>query len=137
MVQGKYPTAFPLKHQQKDMRLALEAAEQSGIMLPVAAAANDMYKKVNRLCSTHPSALHMCNVNCCWAWHCVVIMQSLQTPVRSVARTERHNLLCMASLESCQCMQAMDGGRGDEDFSAVKESLHVPERPNVDMTVVN
>ena len=34
-------------------------------------------------------------------------------------------------------MQAMDGGRGDEDFSAVKESLHVPERPNVDMTVVN
>ena len=47
MVQGKYPTAFPLKHQQKDMRLALEAAEQSGITLPVAAAANDMYKKVN------------------------------------------------------------------------------------------
>lgn len=77
MVQGKYPTAFPLKHQQKDMRLALEAAEQSGIMLPVAAAANDMYKK------------------------------------------------------------AMDGGRGDEDFSAVKESLHIPNRPNVDMTVVN
>ena len=48
MVQGKYPTAFPLKHQQKDMRLALEAAEQSRIMLPVAAAANEMYKKVNR-----------------------------------------------------------------------------------------
>ncbi len=47
MVQGKYPTAFPLKHQQKDMRLALEAAKEGGISLPVAAAANSMYVKVN------------------------------------------------------------------------------------------
>ena len=38
------------------MRLALEAAEQSGIMLPVAAAANDMYKKVNSLCRPYSSA---------------------------------------------------------------------------------
>ena len=72
MVQGKYPTAFPLKHQQKDMRLALEAAEQSGIMLPVAAAANDMYKKVNMHCRPRPSALHMCITGCCWAWQCVM-----------------------------------------------------------------
>lgn len=75
MVQGKYPTAFPLKHQQKDMRLALEAAEQSGIMLPVAAAANDMYKKVNRHCRPHPPALRMCDVDCSCAWQCV--MESL------------------------------------------------------------
>ena len=46
MVQGKYPTAFPLKHQQKDMRLALEVAGAGGMALPVAAAANDMYIKV-------------------------------------------------------------------------------------------
>ena len=46
-------------------------------------------------------------------------------------------MLCMVSHEICWGMQAMDGGRGDEDFSAVKESLHIPERPNVDMTVVN
>ena len=65
MVQGKYPTAFPLKHQQKDMRLALEAAEQSGIMLPVAAAANDMYKKVSRLCSLQSSTHHIFDVGCC------------------------------------------------------------------------
>ena len=80
MVQGKYPTAFPLKHQQKDMRLALEAAEQSGVMLPVAAAANEMYKKVSRHKGTHPSAIHMCDVGCCWAWQCG--KGSLQAPVR-------------------------------------------------------
>ena len=43
----------------------------------------------------------------------------------------------MLSCKTYWGMQAMDGGRGDEDFSAVKESLHIPNRPNVDMTVVN
>lgn len=52
MVQGKYPTAFPLKHQQKDMRLALEVASEGGLTLPVAAAANDMYVKVSRVASS-------------------------------------------------------------------------------------
>ena len=135
MVQSKYPTAFPLKHQQKDMRLALEAAEQSGIMLPVAAAANEMYKKVIQQGHPHPSALHMCDVGCCWAWR--YGKGSFQASVRSVARRELHNQVCVASLEFCESMQAMDGGRGDEDFSAVKESLQIPKRPNVDMTAVN
>ena len=52
-------------------------------------------------------------------------------------RTERRELLRIILIESCQGMQAMNGGRGDEDFSAVKESLHVPQRPNVDTSVVN
>ena len=54
MVLGKYPTAFPLKHQQKDMRLALEAAAEGGMKLPVAAAANDLYVKVTKhvLCAS-------------------------------------------------------------------------------------
>ncbi|EIE24341.1 hypothetical protein COCSUDRAFT_14707 [Coccomyxa subellipsoidea C-169] len=43
MIDGSYPTAFPLKHQQKDLRLALEAAGESSLSLPVAAAANDLY----------------------------------------------------------------------------------------------
>jgi glyoxylate/succinic semialdehyde reductase len=41
--QGAYPTAFPLKHQQKDLRLALAAADAAGQPLAVAAAANDLY----------------------------------------------------------------------------------------------
>lgn len=41
--QGSYPTAFPLKHQQKDLRLALAAADAAGQPLAVAAAANDLY----------------------------------------------------------------------------------------------
>jgi 3-hydroxyisobutyrate dehydrogenase-like beta-hydroxyacid dehydrogenase len=35
MAQEKYPTAFPLKHAQKDMRLALLEADNKGISLPV------------------------------------------------------------------------------------------------------
>ena len=42
-LQGAYPTAFPLKHQQKDLRLALAAADARGQPLAVAAAANDLY----------------------------------------------------------------------------------------------
>ena len=51
MVEGKYAPAFPLKHQQKDMRLALERAGHDSLQLPVAAAANQLYEKVSRECS--------------------------------------------------------------------------------------
>ncbi|KAK1297918.1 hypothetical protein QJS10_CPB14g01415 [Acorus calamus] len=44
MVQSKYPPAFPLKHQQKDMRLALGLAESVSQPTPIAAAANELYK---------------------------------------------------------------------------------------------
>ena len=46
-----YPPAFPLKHQQKDLRLALALGEQLGQPLPVAAAANEAFK-VGRLSGT-------------------------------------------------------------------------------------
>lgn len=44
MVKSTYPTAFPLKHQQKDMRLALGLADNVSQPMPVAAAANELYK---------------------------------------------------------------------------------------------
>ncbi|XP_051118971.1 glyoxylate/succinic semialdehyde reductase 2, chloroplastic isoform X2 [Andrographis paniculata] len=44
MVQSSYPTAFPLKHQQKDLRLALGLAESVSQPTPIAAAANELYK---------------------------------------------------------------------------------------------
>ncbi|XP_010262073.1 PREDICTED: glyoxylate/succinic semialdehyde reductase 2, chloroplastic [Nelumbo nucifera] len=44
MVQATYPTAFPLKHQQKDLRLALGLAESVSQPTPIAAAANELYK---------------------------------------------------------------------------------------------
>ncbi|KAF8393613.1 hypothetical protein HHK36_021857 [Tetracentron sinense] len=44
MVQSIYPTAFPLKHQQKDLRLALGLAETVSQPTPIAAAANELYK---------------------------------------------------------------------------------------------
>ncbi|XP_042507195.1 glyoxylate/succinic semialdehyde reductase 2, chloroplastic [Macadamia integrifolia] len=44
MVQAMYPTAFPLKHQQKDLRLALGLAESVSQSTPIAAAANELYK---------------------------------------------------------------------------------------------
>lgn len=39
-----YPPAFPLKHQQKDLRLALALGDEVGQPTPVAAAANELYK---------------------------------------------------------------------------------------------
>jgi glyoxylate/succinic semialdehyde reductase len=43
MAARSYPPAFPLKHQQKDLRLALELGEEVGRRLPVAAAANGLF----------------------------------------------------------------------------------------------
>jgi len=45
MAKGEYPTAFPLKHQQKDMRLALALGDQLNVSMPVAAAANETFKR--------------------------------------------------------------------------------------------
>jgi len=45
MAEGNYPTAFPLKHQQKDMRLALALGDSLDVSMPVAAAANESFKK--------------------------------------------------------------------------------------------
>lgn len=48
MIKGNFPAAFPLKHQQKDMRLALALGDELGQEMPVAAAANEMYKTARR-----------------------------------------------------------------------------------------
>ncbi|CAO2818928.1 unnamed protein product [Amaranthus hypochondriacus] len=45
MLQSKYTPAFPLKHQQKDMRLALALGDENAVSMPVAAAANEAFKK--------------------------------------------------------------------------------------------
>jgi glyoxylate/succinic semialdehyde reductase len=42
MIQNSYSPAFPLKHQQKDMRLALALADENAVSMPVAAAANEV-----------------------------------------------------------------------------------------------
>ena len=48
MIKGAYPPAFPLKHQQKDMRLALALGDELAQEMP-AAAANEMYKTARRM----------------------------------------------------------------------------------------
>lgn len=45
MSQRTYLPAFPLKHQQKDMRLAIALGDKLGQALPTAAAANELYKQ--------------------------------------------------------------------------------------------
>ncbi|XP_027113028.1 glyoxylate/succinic semialdehyde reductase 1-like [Coffea arabica] len=49
MLQNNYTPAFPLKHQQKDMRLALALGDENAISMPVAAAANEAFKKARNL----------------------------------------------------------------------------------------
>lgn len=43
MINNNYPPAFPLKHQQKDMRLALALGDENAVPMPVAAAANEVH----------------------------------------------------------------------------------------------
>lgn len=45
MSANKYPTAFPLKHQRKDLELALKYAAKHDQDLPVAAASTALFKK--------------------------------------------------------------------------------------------
>lgn len=45
MIQSSYPPAFPLKHQQKDMRLAIALGDENAVSMPVAAAANEAFKR--------------------------------------------------------------------------------------------
>ena len=48
MAARNYPTAFPLKHQQKDMRLAIALGDKLGQALPTSATANELYEQVRR-----------------------------------------------------------------------------------------
>lgn len=45
IARADYPPAFPLKHQQKDLRLALELGAQIGQELPTCDAANQAFVK--------------------------------------------------------------------------------------------
>ncbi|MBA0560493.1 hypothetical protein Golob_017386 [Gossypium lobatum] len=49
MLKDNYSPAFPLKHQQKDMRLALALGDQHAVSMPVAAAANEAFKKARSM----------------------------------------------------------------------------------------
>lgn len=45
MLNDNYAANFPLKHAQKDMRLALELADKQEVKLPTSVAANNVYLK--------------------------------------------------------------------------------------------
>jgi 3-hydroxyisobutyrate dehydrogenase-like beta-hydroxyacid dehydrogenase len=45
MSEEKFPTAFPLKHMQKDMRLALLLGDENGQALYISGASNASYIK--------------------------------------------------------------------------------------------
>ena len=49
MIKGEHPPAFPLKHMQKDLRLALALGDSVAQPMPVAAAANELFKKARAL----------------------------------------------------------------------------------------
>ncbi len=49
MAAGDYTVSFPLRHAQKDLRLALSVGDLHAQALPVAAAANELYKRARDL----------------------------------------------------------------------------------------
>lgn len=48
MVDGKYPPAFPLRHQKKDMGLAEELGKATSQPLKVANSVHELYKQVSK-----------------------------------------------------------------------------------------
>ncbi len=46
IIKENFDTNFPLKHAQKDMKLALNLGESTGCELPVAAASNSQFERV-------------------------------------------------------------------------------------------
>jgi len=48
MLDGVFPTNFPLKHMQKDMRLAVSLGDRLSQPLPTAAAANELFKAARK-----------------------------------------------------------------------------------------
>lgn len=48
MLQGNFATSFPLKHMQKDLRLAVALGDRLGLPLFSAAAANESFKRARR-----------------------------------------------------------------------------------------
>ena len=44
-----YNTSFPLKHMQKDMRLAIDLGDKLNLTLPTAAIANEVYKQAKKI----------------------------------------------------------------------------------------
>lgn len=60
MAAGRDEPAFPLKHAQKDLRLALQLGDELGQPLAVAAAANEVFKQARRagLADRDFSAVH-------------------------------------------------------------------------------
>lgn len=49
IAKGEFPVAFPLKHMQKDMRLAVSLGDRVGQPLFTAAAANESFKKARTM----------------------------------------------------------------------------------------
>jgi len=49
ILQGDFPTSFPLKHMQKDLRLAIGLGDQLGQPLSSAAAANETFKRARKM----------------------------------------------------------------------------------------
>lgn len=45
MLKGEYPTSFPLKHMQKDLRLAIALGDELGQPLACSAAVNETFKR--------------------------------------------------------------------------------------------
>ena len=91
MLQGSYSPAFPLKHQQKDMRLALALGDENAVSMPVSAAANEVRLHPLSTC-TMPHRTQGLSEN---MWHCNFRSQAFK--------------------------KARSLGLGDLDFSAVYE----------------
>ncbi len=124
MIKGEYPTAFPLKHQHKDLRLALELADTGTLAeLPLAKLTEAIYRQGARsldpprlTATTHSSSLLAVGRLLCGLANCL--------PPFCATRPPRQPELALAD---AMCLAAgVEEGFGDMDFSAVMEVKHPP-----------
>lgn len=108
------PTAFPLKHQKKDLVLACDLAQELKVQMPVAKAAAALYEKVGPRCwPGDVLKVHMSAVSTV----AELTAQAGTCPCKSAGSDD-------ASALRAAAVQAVGSGLGDEDMSAViKEVL--------------
>ena len=98
MIKGEYPTAFPLKHQHKDLRLALELADTGTLAeLPLAKLTEAIYRQGAVL-------LQRVNFLCCCQ-----LCASGSSVVRSLTRHSRQSAALVESALVRQVLKRASG----------------------------
>ena len=125
MIKGEYPTAFPLKHQHKDLRLALELADTGTLAeLPLAKLTEAIYRQGARSLAVpwFRCMKQLLIASCLRMFACSTLLACRCTPATKDCHVRRK----LAPVDAVCWVTGVEEGFGDMDFSAVMEVKHPP-----------